>query len=160
MGDVSVIMAGITMKGPSIIQTFQVLRCHQYTKHTLCSSKEDINRSASFLSSCPNISTALSKSPVTSFLAIPNLRALKNMRHVSLTCVLTSISHLTGLNHIILWIVFFALIYSYFLRFIPSVNSLACPTIILHSQNIISSFSPSINYSCRYITKNRSFYLP
>jgi len=62
MGDVSVIMAGITMKRPSIIQAVQVLRCHQYTKHTLCNSKENKNRSASFLSSCANVSTPVSKS--------------------------------------------------------------------------------------------------
>ena len=156
MGDVSVIMAGITMKGPSIIQTFQVLGCHQYTKHTLCNRKENMNRSASFLSSCPNISTTMSKSPVTSFPVIRNLRPRKDMRHVSLTCILTSRSRLTRHHHIFLWIVFLSPMYLYFLRFIPSVNSLACPTMTLHSHTIIYSSSLSLSYSFMHLPMKRS----
>jgi len=104
LGDVSVIMAGITMKRPSIIQAVQVFRCHQYTKHTLCNSKENKNRSASFLSSSANVSTPMLKSPVTSFPVIPTESETTQgyaVRFINLH--LSRRSRLIFHGHIILW---------------------------------------------------------
>jgi len=135
MGDVSVIMAGITMKRPSIIQAVQVLRCHQYTKHTLCNSKENKNRSASFLSSCANVSTPMLKS----FSAIPTgSKTTQGYAARFINFHLPRKSGLTRHDYIILWIVDLSPMYSYFLRFIPAINSPACPTTIFPS-HIISS---------------------
>jgi hypothetical protein len=134
------------MKRPSIIQAVQVLRCHQYTKHTLCNSKENKNRSTSFLSSCANVSTPMSNSPVTSFPVIPTESETSQgyaARFVNLH--LPRKSRFTLHDYIILRIVDLSLTYSYFLRFIPSINSPACPTMIFHSF-IISSLPVSYSF--------------
>lgn len=149
-------MAGITMKGPSIIQAVRVLRCHQYTKHTLCSGKENTNRSASFQSSCLNISTVKSKSSVTSFHVIPNLRPLNDRRYVSLTCILTNTSRPASRNH--------NFFYSYsFVSGTPvswNYSFVKWPTAILHSSSTIYSSSLSLSCCFMHLPINRSVYLP
>jgi hypothetical protein len=157
MGDVSVIMAGITMKKPSIIQAVQVLRCHQYTKHTLCNSKENKNRSASFLSSCASVSTPMSKSPVTSFPVIPTeSETPQGYAARFINFYLSRRSRLTLHDYIILWIFDLSLMYSYFLRFVSSIKSPACPTIILHSHTISNL---TVSYSFLHLLMNRFAYL-
>lgn len=148
-------MAGITMKRPSIIQAVQVLRCHQYTKHTLCNSKENKNRSASFPSSLANVSTSMSRSPVNFFPCNTESETTPGHAAHFVNFHLPRKSRLTLHNHIILWIAVLALKYSYFLRFIPSVNSSACPIIIFRFHTLSSL---SLSYTFMHFPMNRYAY--
>jgi hypothetical protein len=56
-GEISIYITGITTKEPSITQAVQALLCHQYTKHTLCSSIPEIWKPMSHLLAAPDSTT-------------------------------------------------------------------------------------------------------